>query len=242
VKVQATGKTDKGYVRSNNEDSFLVDEAIGIYAVADGMGGHKAGEIASKTTLDAMRDSLLREKGTSPSLALERALQTAGIRIFAQIEQDPELRGMGTTLTALLIQPNSAKSATIVHVGDSRCYRWRGGVLSLLTEDHSWVWEQRKAGLISESEVTTHPMRNVITRSVGHGGESNPDILPIDVSPNDLFILCSDGLCGYVSDSEIGDIVRQFQADTKLLTERLIALALDHGGEDNVTVVVVRAL
>lgn len=239
MKVQSAGKTDKGFVRSNNEDGFLVEDSVGIYAVADGMGGHRAGEIASRVTLDALRDTLHRDHAqASPALTLERALQTAGIRMFSQVDKDPELRGMGTTLTALLLTPGP--TATLVHVGDSRCYRWRGGELNQLTEDHSWVWEQRKAGLITDADMTTHPMRNVITRSVGHGGESNPDIFEVDVLPGDLLMLCSDGLCGYVPDEEIAQVFAQFHDDVTVLVDKLIALALTHGGEDNVTVVAVR--
>lgn len=235
MKVASAGKSDKGFVRSNNEDGFLLDDDLRIYAVADGMGGHRAGEIASRVTLEALRDTLTREKNAPPGSTLERAMKTAGIRIFGQAEKDPELRGMGTTLTALLV--NADTKGTLVHVGDSRCYRWRSGKLTLLTEDHSWVWEQRKAGLLTDSEATTHPMRNVITRSVGHGGESNPDIFSVDVAPGDAFMLCSDGLCGYVTDAEIGAHWGPVADNPAAAVDQLIALALDHGGEDNVTVV-----
>lgn len=236
MRVISAGKTDKGYVRANNEDGFLVDDELKIYAVADGMGGHKAGEIASRVTLDALRDTLKRDpKGAAAGSLLERGLQTAGIRMFAQIDKDPELRGMGTTLTGLLLSHEN--KATLVHVGDSRCYRMRAGKLTLLTEDHSWVWEQRKAGVLSEAEAATHPMRNVITRSVGHGGESNPDITSIDVLAGDTFMLCSDGLCGYVGDDQIAAAMAPVANDAKAVTDRLVQLALDAGGEDNVTVV-----
>ncbi len=238
MQIQAAGKTDRGYVRSNNEDGLLMDGELGIFAVADGMGGHKAGEIASRVTLEALRDTMAREgREASPNRTLTRALQTAGLRIFSSTEQDPELRGMGTTLTAMLVSGNQA---TLVHVGDSRCYRWRGGRLEQITEDHSWVWEQRKAGLISDADVFTHPMRNVITRSVGHGGESNPDILTIDLAAGDLFVLCTDGLCGYVSDERIAGAVAAAGANPQAVVDGLIAIALEQGGEDNVTVVVLR--
>ena len=150
MKISSAGKTDKGYVRTNNEDSLLVDDALGLYAIADGMGGHRAGEVASKVTHEALRDTLVREyKGGPATTVLQRGLQTAGIRLFARIEEDGELRGMGTTLTALLIPPDQESRATVVQVGDSRCYRWRGGAFNMLTDDHSWVWEQRKAGLLT---------------------------------------------------------------------------------------------
>lgn len=239
MKLVSAGKSDKGYVRSNNEDGFLVDDELRIYAVADGMGGHRAGEIASRVTLEALRDTLGRERNAPPGTTLERALKTAGIRMFAQAEKDPELRGMGTTLTALLA--GAEGKGTLVHVGDSRCYRWRGGKLTLLTEDHSWVWEQRKAGLLNETEAASHPMRNVITRSVGHGGESNPDIFSVDIAPGDAFMLCSDGLCGYVSDAEIGAAFGPMATDPAAVVDKLIAVALDHGGEDNVTIVALYA-
>jgi PPM family protein phosphatase len=238
VSIKAAGKTDRGYVRSNNEDGLFLDEYLGIYAVADGMGGHHAGEVASRVTLEALRDTLAREGvGADPATSLSRALQTAGLRIFSATQQDPSLRGMGTTLTALLVWP---QSAMMVHVGDSRCYRWRDKRLELLTEDHSWVWEQRKAGLITEADTLTHPMRNVITRSVGHGGESNPDIFPVEVKPGDLYILCTDGLCGYVRDEPIAEKAAEFEADPQALVDALIEVALEAGGEDNVTVVVAR--
>jgi serine/threonine protein phosphatase PrpC len=238
VRVFSAGKTDRGYVRTNNEDGLFIDNDLGVFAVADGMGGHKAGEIASRVTLDALRDTAMREqKGDDSARTLTRALQTAGLRIFSATEQEPELRGMGTTLTAMLIHDSTAH---IGHVGDSRCYRWRGERLELLTEDHSWVWEQRRAGLISESESLTHPMRNVITRSVGHGGESNADIFPIDIQPGDLYVLCSDGLCGYVPDEEIANVVRVHAPEPQAVVDGLIAKALEYGGEDNVTIVVVK--
>lgn len=240
MRIESAGKTDRGYVRTNNEDGLLVDDRLGIYAVADGMGGHRAGEIASRLTLEALRDTLEREGGhADPAIALGRALQTAGIRILAESQADPQLRGMGTTLTALLIENGRG---TLVHVGDSRCYRLRGGAFELLTEDHSWVWEQRKLGLISEADTRTHPMRNVITRSVGHGGESHPDILPVDVQPGDLYVLCTDGLCGYVPDAEIAAVVDAHRNEPAHLVDRLIDLALQHGGEDNVSAVALRLL
>ncbi len=236
MRFHSAGKTDRGYVRSNNEDGLLIDVDLGIYAVADGMGGHKAGEVASSVTLEALRDTLEKTPGQPSRNALSRALQTAGLRILARTEQDPGLRGMGTTLTALLVRDGEA---SLVHVGDSRCYRLRGDSFELLTEDHSWVWEQRKAGLISDADLFSHPMRNVITRSVGHGGESNPDLIAVDMQPHDLFVLCSDGLCGYVNDDEIGRVVRRESPSVERVVDALIETALNAGGEDNVTVVAV---
>ncbi len=240
MKVKAFGRTDKGYVRSNNEDGFFVDEELGVYAVADGMGGHRAGEVASTVTLEALRDTVHRDKGNPPVATLERAMQTAGLHIFNQVEKAPDLRGMGTTLTGLLIVPGDTAQGNLVHVGDSRCYRFRDNKLEQLTEDHSWVWEQQKAGLLSATEAGQHPMRNVITRSVGHGGESNPDLIAVDLAPGDLYMLCSDGLCGFVGDDEIEAIIRDCPTDPEKLTERLVNCALEHGGEDNVTVVCLR--
>lgn len=238
MRYLSAGNTDRGYVRANNEDAFLIDVSHGLYAVADGMGGHQAGEVASTVTLEALKDTLERNAGLAPESALSRALQTAGLRLLARTEKEPSLGGMGTTLTALLVQ--EAKGY-IVHVGDSRCYRLRDGRFELLTEDHSWVWEQRKAGLIKDADLFSHPMRNVITRSVGHGGESNPDIFEIDIKSGDTYVLCSDGLCGFVDDEEIGTAVKRSATDPEKLVADLITIALEHGGEDNVTVVALRA-
>jgi PPM family protein phosphatase len=237
VIIRAAGRTDKGYVRTNNEDGFFIDNFIGLFAVADGMGGHRAGEIASKVTLEALSDIITREQGQDPERSLGRALQAAGLRISRETENAPELRGMGTTLTGMLLQN---KVAYVVHVGDSRCYRLRADKLEMLTEDHSWVWEQRKLKLISDADMRTHAMRNVITRSVGHGGESNPDIFSVETRSGDVFMLCSDGLCGYVEDDVIEATLRKHGDDPQAAANALIDVALEAGGEDNVTIVVIR--
>ena len=238
MRYLSAGNTDRGYVRSNNEDGFLIDVDHGLYAVADGMGGHQAGEIASSVTLEALKDTLERNESLAPESTLSRALQTAGLRLLSRTEKEPSLGGMGTTLTAMLVEDSKAH---IVHVGDSRCYRLRSDRFELLTEDHSWVWEQRKAGLISDADLFTHPMRNVITRSVGHGGESNPDIFEVAIEPGDTYVLCTDGLCGFINDEEISAIVRRDPSDVETIVAELIRIALEAGGEDNVTVVALRA-
>ena len=242
----AWGVTDVGRKRDHNEDSYLVEPAIGLYAVADGMGGHQGGERASKMALDvlgaeistARKSGPLGEKAGNgtPSRTLEKAAQRAGEQIFAAAQQDPDYSGMGTTLTALLVHRGRAYLA---HVGDSRCYLFRDGRCVQLTEDHSWVNEQVRAGLLSKEDAKESRFKHIITRSVGFERHVNVDGGTVAIEPGDCFLICSDGLSNLIEGDEIARILSGHYY-TKV-PDLLIAIANDRGGDDNITCVLLHA-
>jgi len=223
-----------GRVRKTNEDSALVMSAPGVYAVADGMGGHNAGDVASKLAVDCMRRRML---GRKPHVALlQNAVQETNIVLLQRAKEDPAYHGMGTTLTLLCEQEDSA---LIAHVGDSRCYRCRSGTLQQCTQDHSLVGELMRQGVLTPEEARAHPYRNVITRSLGTAGHVEVDIQEVDVRPGDRFLLCSDGLCGLVSDEDIAGLLRvDRNKSVEAAADALLAAALDAGGTDNITLLV----
>jgi protein phosphatase len=233
------GLSDIGQVREANEDFCLIDIEQGLLLVCDGMGGHVGGATASKTAGHAFRDALrvraeagsLRRHGAR--LAVGQAASAASIAVYDKAEADPSLSGMGTTLTGMVVFDGVAH---VAHVGDSRAYLMRGGRLRQLTEDHSLVQEQVRAGLLSEKEARHSRLRNVITRSVGFNREVEVDLLSFPTRPGDTFILCSDGLTGMVDDPTLAEII-----DTTFLAKAvhvLVDLANAMGGDDNVTIVV----
>src|SRR3989440_43722 len=243
--IRSWARTDVGKKRPHNEDAYLVDEALGLYAVADGMGGHAAGEIASAAAVKSLRDALAGEKPVldafarapspeareSAAQAMERAVQRACADVYAVSLTDPGKRGMGTTLVALLV---CGRNAVIAHVGDSRAYLFRKNRAHQLTEDHTLVQEQLKRGLITKAELTTAENRNVITRAVGIQPSVAVDTLVTDLLPGDVYVLCSDGLHGYLGDDELPSLLGQ---EKQRLGDLLIDLAPPRGGQDNVTAV-----
>lgn len=249
MKLLAWGATDVGRKRDHNEDSFLVDRELGLFVVADGMGGHAGGDLASRLAVDSIERLVAARSGReeqteSPApgaqspllLALRSALKSASGTIFQAAQDDPALTGMGTTVTALHLANGRAHLA---HVGDSRAYRYRDGGIAQLTEDHSWIHEQVKAGLLTEDEARESRFRHIITRSVGFEREVAVDVAAHPLLPGDCFVLCSDGLSNYLEGPEIARILRDtyYQQAPRLL----IDLACERGGDDNVTVVLVAA-
>ena len=238
------GGTDRGLRRARNEDSLLVLPAVRLYAVADGMGGHAAGDIASRTAVRILAESFANP--TSP-LAGTRAVQRSLVDAFHAANQaildmaaeDPALHGMGTTLTALVTQARGS-TCTLVHIGDSRAYRLRDGRLQQLTTDHTWVQQQVDAGLLTAADARSHPLSSVLTRVLGTASESVPDELETDARPGDLFLLCSDGLTGVVDDPLLAEILGRGEA-LETVKDELIAAAIEGGGPDNITAVLVRA-
>ena len=192
-------RTDVGKVRANNQDAPIVSEKLRLYGVADGMGGHKGGEVASTSA----RDDLLRElEGKTPSVAaLSGAIEEVNRQIYHQQEHDDALTGMGTTLSVLWMSDNFVY---IGHVGDSRVYLLRDGEFRQMTLDHSLVEQLVREGVLTEEEAQNHPMRNIITRALGTEGDNTPDLLAADIRPGDRFLLCTDGLTGMVRDDDIG--------------------------------------
>ena len=223
--------TDIGKVRSANQDALVLAE--GIFGVADGMGGHQGGEVASAEARDTLLAAL---SGKTPALEdLREAIRAANTAVHTRASQDEHLSGMGTTLTVLWA---GEKEMFIGHVGDSRCYLLRGGELKQKTEDHSLVAELQRAGMITREEAENHPMRNVITRAVGTDPAVEVDGMALPRRKGDRWVLCSDGLHGMVSDREMAAILRK-ETDPQAAADRLLKAALDAGGRDNITIVVV---
>jgi protein phosphatase len=222
--------TDVGRVRQRNDDGFLVDETIGLVAVADGMGGHRGGDVASATALEALRASV------TSGHPVREAIEAANLAVYEKAATDPALYGMGTTLTAGTLV--SGGTVLIGHVGDSRAYLWHDGKLSRVTADHSHVAELVREGRITEEEAAVHPMRSVITRALGIDDTIDVDVYPVQLDRGDLLLLCSDGLTGMVHEEEIAAALRR-EPDPARAAERLVDMANAAGGEDNVTVIVV---
>ena len=229
--MAATLRTDIGKLRKQNEDAAWFDEARAVFAVADGMGGHLAGEVASRMAIEAVQ-RMARENERPGIAALREAVACAHETILAHAQDHIECAGMGTTLSVLWLGENYAY---IAHVGDSRLYRLREGSLTQSTQDHSLVEELVRAGLITREQARTHPRRNIITRALGTHGENEPDLLVTDVQDGDVFLLCTDGLTGMVPDDEIERTLRD--CGIEAAADRLLALALDAGGRDNVTLI-----
>lgn len=239
VKLLVYSSTDVGKKRNHNEDSFLSAPEMGLFAVADGMGGHQGGEQASRIAVQTLKSQVneLPDEATREQIleALCRATQASGAAIFEHAQANPDLHGMGTTLTALWIQRGRAY---LSHVGDSRAYLYRDGQAQQLSDDHTWVHEQVSAGMMTEEEAKEHKFRHVITRSVGFEREVVVDGAVLPVQPGDCYVLCSDGLSNYLPTDELGQILctNYYRDVPKLLVE----LANERGGEDNVTVVLLK--
>lgn len=235
--------TDVGLRRELNEDSFLVDNSLGLYIVADGMGGHQGGEVASKMAVETVKEVI--EKSTkdkrrapSPRVLLAEAYSEASRRIYDKSQSGHEVQGMGTTLVTVLRQK---ESVFIANVGDSRCYLSSQGSMWQLTEDHSLINELLRSGQIAETEVEKFVAKNVITRSVGFEREVQPDIIEKPLQADDFFVLCSDGLSGMVRDKDIAQQIQKDRLDPGLMVRNLVEKAKANGGDDNVTVVLIAA-
>ena len=225
-------RTDVGKVRANNQDAPIVSEKLRLYGVADGMGGHKGGEVASTSA----RDDLLRElEGKTPSVAaLSGAIEEVNRQIYHQQEHDDALTGMGTTLSVLWMSDNFVY---IGHVGDSRVYLLRDGEFKQMTLDHSLVEQLVREGVLTEEEAQNHPMRNIITRAIGTDESVEVDVVVEERRKGDLWLACSDGLHGLVDDRQMRDALRQYAPEKA--ADVLLNAALDAGGRDNVTLVIV---
>lgn len=223
-------RTDVGRVRKQNEDSVYAADAQRLFAVADGMGGHRAGEVASSMAVEALRARL---QARQPDLQLMRqAFEEANRRISCATEKDERLQGMGTTMTALW---QTERSVLIAHVGDSRVYLLRGGRLRQVTDDHSVVAELLRCGLITPQEARRHPYRNVITRSLGSAPTVEVDLLERDREPGDLWLLCTDGLSNMLTDREMEALL--VSLSPQKAADALMQKALEAGGTDNITLI-----
>ncbi len=244
MRVEAAGRTDIGRVRRSNQDSFGVDERLGLYLVCDGMGGAAGGEVASALAVETFLEIARQELGCVScdpmeltARSLRRAVKAANRAVIERAAWDMRLRGMGSTLVGARV---SGGSATVINVGDSRAYLVRGGVARQITEDHSYVAEQVKLGLMAESQVAGSPMRSVITRAIGADVDVIPDEYEVLLEVGDVLLLSSDGLTRHVEAEEIGELVSDAE-DLDAACLALIALAKERGGSDNVTCVAVRS-
>ena len=254
VRFEYAMRSDAGRVRAHNEDFCIANAELGVFAVCDGMGGAAAGEIASRVAAETLvsclqKGSLLREKSTRERAA--EAIVCANRAVYSRARSSA-LRGMGTTVVALFttpcVQPSGdtpamplkAGTVTVAHVGDSRCYRLRGGQLQRLTADHSLVAEQIRIGDLTEEQAASSPLRNVITRAVGTRSSVEPEIVDWNAKPGDLYLLCSDGLTRDLTNDQISVILQHYSTNLDDAAQALLDEANDHGGEDNITCLLVR--
>ena len=254
MNFKSRGVTDRGLRRHHNEDEFLARDDLNLYVVADGMGGHAAGEVAADLAvrevarvIEATRDF---DDSTWPNLwdpalsvnanRLRQAVLAAHRKVTGAVDGDPELRGMGATIVAALLDGEHGR-LSLAHVGDSRAYLLRERVMRLITSDHSWVHEQVVAGLLSEEAARNHPLKNVVTRALGGTQEPAVDVEDLALAAGDLLLLCSDGLNTMLSDEEIGAVLAH-GGDLTRLAYQLVAEANRRGGVDNITVIVAQAL
>ncbi len=253
MRLHSVARTDVGRKRQINEDAFFNDDDRGFYVVADGVGGHNKGEIASREAVDQLRswvygagrdlDRLVErvEAGDTECVwdvrrLLESGVKSACYMVYGMAELDPEKKGMSTTLSALLIRGGYAFA---VHVGDSRVYRVRGADVIQLTEDHTLINYKVKHGMMTKAEAETATGKNVITRAVGHKDYVQVDTADVDVAVGDRFLLCSDGLHGYFTDNDREVVELCGDGDLEECADAAIALANQRGGKDNVTAVVI---
>lgn len=250
MRVDSWALTDVGRARKHNEDGWLIDDQLGLYAVADGMGGHAAGEVASAYGLRCVQEQLVKKKALLEEFAqepnperqaqivreVELAINVASSAIYHMAQRDKKRHGMGTTLSMLLV---AGPKAFMAHVGDSRIYLSRAGQIHQLSEDHSYLWEQIKKGAITVEEAKSSPFSNVITRAVGITETVQVDTLVMDVLPGDTYLACSDGMHGYIeSEAELAQLMAH--DDGEEIPKRLVGLANARGGKDNITVVTLR--
>ena len=242
------GRSEIGLVRASNQDAFAVIDRLGLWAIADGMGGHVGGEIAAQTAIANVKaqaelsaDLLRRDDQgqDAPTAFLTHLIAQAHNAILDRAKLDPRLKGMGTTLVLLLILLQKTPTVHVAHLGDSRAYRFRSGTLTPLTRDHTLIEKYLAHGILTEESARTHPERHVLTRALGMTSPVKPTITTYPLQQEDLLLLCSDGLTKMLADDEIRDIFTETKGNPIWTCDRLVAESLERGGEDNVTVVVI---
>jgi serine/threonine protein phosphatase PrpC len=236
--IEAFGASDPGCVRSNNEDYFLVDPAIGLYLVADGMGGAQAGEHASRLAAETIEQAVQQNGKNMDADGLVVAFGRANQRVMDAAAGNPDMEGMGTTLVAAL---ENDGDLLIASVGDSRVYTFENGTLHTITEDQTWVNEVGRRLGIDEENLKNHPMRHVLTMAIGVSENLRVHTYRLKPSPGMLILLCSDGLHGVVSEDELRKALSSPASSLEAKSKGLIALAREHGGPDNITAVLLRA-
>lgn len=251
MKVTYQALTDVGRKRKGNEDSLFVNPEQKLFVVADGMGGHAAGEIASRIAVDSINEFVcltggdeeitwpfgLDETISYDGNRLKTAVRFANKKVLEATKEKSEYEGMATTVCAVLVDD---QVANLAHVGDSRVYLFRDGELQQLTSDHSWVNEQIQSGVISAEQARTHPLRNVVTRALGGKADLQVDMQTHDFRTGDVLLLCSDGLTTMIPDDEIARVMRAGAGDIETTAQDLVDAANARGGEDNITVVLLQ--
>jgi protein phosphatase len=236
---EAVASTDTGLVRKGNEDAYDMQLEQGGFVVCDGMGGAAAGEVASKIASETFL-AALEKVPLLDEAAIRAAVREADDKVRDEASKDSSLRGMGTTLVALLLK-DTGTLAYLVHAGDSRCYRYREDHLEQMTADHSFVEEQVRSGQLTPEEALRSPLRNVITRAIGSAEPTVPDITQVDLSSGDIYLLCSDGLTREVPDEKLRSILHE-QPHLSDACASLVQAAIASGGRDNITALLVRIL
>ena len=249
-KIAILGMTDIGKVRHKNEDSIGYDSALGLIVLADGMGGHRGGEVASSLAVDlivgniqqklseeAPGENVTQTEFTSASVYLQDAVKSANKKIFEKAETDSEQKGMGTTVVALLFHNGNF---SLVHIGDSRCYRLRGSQLQQITKDHSLLQELVDRGFYTSEEAQKSVKKNLVTRALGIEPDVKVDLLEDIVLKKDIYLLCSDGLTDLVEDTDIYLTINQFSDNLEKAAKQLIKMANQKGGKDNISVILCR--
>jgi len=244
--------SDPGLKRTSNEDSYSTRADVGLFVVADGMGGHVAGEVASRVAVEAIEAFIQETAGADknrtwpfpfdPTVSLEAnrlraAFRLANRKIASAIADSQDLRGMATTASAVLLGP---RTASVAHVGDSRVYVLRGGKLEQITNDHSWVEEQVRAGTLTPTAARQHPWRNVVTRALSGGEDPEVDVTEVSPRPGERYLLCSDGLFTVVPDHRIAEILSQKDKSLDDIAHDLIEAANAGGGPDNITALILQ--
>ena len=251
MKTRSESCSDVGRKRKGNEDSLACNEAMRLYVVADGMGGHAAGEVASRVAVDAIEEFVTLTSGNEEITwpfgldetisydgnRLKTAIRHANRKVIEATRERAELEGMATTVAAVLVDGDVAN---IAHVGDSRIYLWSGGEIRLLTSDHSWINEQVQSGVISAEQARSHPLRNVVTRALGGRAELVVDVQSRKMAAGEVLLLCSDGLTTMVPDAQIAALLGGAGEDLAAAARGLVDAANESGGEDNITVLLVR--
>jgi len=237
--IRYGSQSNQGKVRNSNEDAYTANLKNRIFLVADGMGGHAAGEIASQIAAATVEEVVAASihSAIPPTQILFNAAQEANARIYQTQRTKPEFAGMGSTLTAISFQDDKYY---IAHVGDSRAYLLRDGNLEQLTRDHSLVWHLYESGMLRKDELSSHPQKNLITRSIGPHPQVEVDVEQGEARVGDLFVLCSDGLTDMVPEDKLRKILSDTSKSPQQLGEMLVSEANERGGQDNITVVVIR--
>jgi protein phosphatase len=251
MKISSEALSDVGRKRKGNEDALAVDEEQKLYVVADGMGGHAAGEVASRIAVESIEEFVTLTSGNQEITwpfgldetisydgnRLKTAIRHANRKVLEATRESAELEGMATTVAAVLVEDDIANLA---HVGDSRIYLWSGGEMTLLTSDHSWVNEQIQTGVISPEQARSHPLRNVVTRALGGRADLLVDIQSRKMESGDVLLVCSDGLTTMMADDEIAGSLAESGGDIVKAARALVDESNERGGEDNITVVLMK--